>query len=44
MHHYERKKMCQYLVKWEGYPDSNNKWVNRDDMNTLEAINEYEKT
>ena len=25
-HHYGRKKQRQYLVKWKGYPDSDNEW------------------
>ena len=44
MRHYGRKKMCQYLVKWKGDPDSNNEWVNHKDMNAPEAINEYKRT
>ena len=41
--HYGRKKKCQYLVKWKGYPDSNNKWVDHADMHAPEAIKEYEE-
>ena len=44
MCHYGRKKKCQYLVRWKGYPDSDNKWVDHEDMNALEAINAYERT
>ena len=44
MCHYGRKKARQYLVKWKGYPDSDNEWVNREDMNAPEAINEYKRT
>src|ERR1700761_4001338 len=28
VHHYGRKKAQHYLVKWKGYPVSNNEWVN----------------
>ena len=41
MRHYGRKRKCQYLVKWKGYPDSDNKWVDHTDMNAPEAIKEY---
>jgi hypothetical protein len=27
-----RRQCLQYLVKWEGYPDSDNMWVNKDDV------------
>ena len=43
-HHYGRKKKRQYLVKWKGYPDSDNEWVENADMNAPEAIQEYEET
>ena len=43
MRHYRRKKKRQYLVKWKGYPDSDNEWVDHEDMNAPEAIQEYEK-
>ena len=42
--HYGRKKKRQYLVKWKGYPDSDNKWVDHTDMHAPEAIKEYEET
>ena len=38
MRHYGRKKKCQYLVRWKGYPDSDNKWVDHKDMNASEAL------
>ena len=43
MHHYGRKRKRQYLVRWKGYPDSNNEWVDHTDMNAPEAVQEYEK-
>ena len=42
--HYGRKKKRQYLVKWKGYPDSDNEWVDHTDMHAPEAIKEYEET
>ena len=42
--HYGRKKKSQYLVKWKGYPDSDNEWVDHTDMHAPEAIKEYEET
>src|SRR6266702_818086 len=27
-----RRQKLQYLVKWKGYPDSDNKWVNKKDV------------
>ena len=43
MRHYGRKRIQQYLVKWKGYPDSDNEWVSREDMSADEAIQEYEE-
>ena len=40
---YGRKKKRQYLVKWKGYPDSDNEWVYHVDMHAPEAIKEYEE-
>ena len=41
--HYRRKKKHQYLVKWKGYPDSDNEWVDHADMHAPEAIKEYKE-
>jgi hypothetical protein len=38
-----RGRKVQYLVKWKGYPDSDNEWVNWDDMNTDEALEDFRK-
>src|SRR6266568_2827718 len=37
-----RKK--QYLIKWKGYPDSDNEWVNHKDIHAPEAIREFESS
>ncbi len=37
-----RQRKLQYLVKWKGYPDSDNKWVNKKDVHVDEAIREFE--
>jgi hypothetical protein len=34
-------RKIQYLVKWKGYPDSDNKWVNWDDMHAEEALENF---
>jgi hypothetical protein len=33
----------QYLVKWKGYPNSDNEWVNWDDMHTDEALEKFKQ-
>jgi hypothetical protein len=38
-----RGRKVQYLVKWKGYPDSDNEWVNWDDMNADEALEDFRK-
>ncbi len=37
-----RKK--QYLIKWKGYPDSDNEWVDHKDVHAPEAIREFESS
>jgi hypothetical protein len=36
-----RRWRLQYLVKWEGYPDSDNMWVDKDDVFTDNKIWEF---
>jgi len=31
----------QYLIKWKGYPNSDNKWVNKNDVHASEVIREF---
>ena len=38
-----RGRKVQYLVKWKGYPSSDNQWVNWDDMHTKEALAEFRR-
>jgi hypothetical protein len=38
-----RGRKVQYLVKWKGYPDSDNEWVNWDNMHAEEALEEFRK-
>ena len=41
-HNYRRWKKKQYLVKWKGYPNSDNQWLDAKDMeNTQELIAEF---
>jgi hypothetical protein len=36
-----RRRCLQYLVKWEGYPDSDNMWVDKDDVSADDKIWEF---
>jgi hypothetical protein len=40
---YGRGHKVQYLVKWKGYTDSDNKWVDWDDMHADEALEEFKR-
>src|SRR6266702_2455793 len=39
--HFGRRRKLQYLIKWKGYPDSDNEWVDKKDIHTDEAIREF---
>jgi len=39
-----RGRKLQYLVKWKGYPDSENQWVDKDDIFADQALAEFEVT
>ncbi len=34
----------QYLIKWKGYPDSDNEWVDHKDIHTPEVIREFKNS
>ena len=38
-----RKRQVQYLVKWVRYPDSDNQWLNADQLTANEAIKDFKK-
>ena len=38
-----RQHKVQYLIKWKGYPDSENQWVNWDDLHADEALADFKK-
>ncbi len=40
---YGRRCTLQYLVKWKGYPNSDNKWINQKDVHAPEKIREFKK-
>ena len=41
---YGRGCKLQYLIKWKGYPDSDNQWVNWDDAKeSLDAIRDFKR-
>ena len=44
-HWYGRGCKLQYLIKWKGYPDSDNQWVNWDDAKeSLDAIRDFKRS
>ena len=44
----ERRKGCnkklEYLIKWKGYPSSENSWINESDLHAPELLAEYHST
>jgi hypothetical protein len=41
--HYGRGRKVQYLVKWKGYANSDNEWVDWNDMHMDEALEEFKR-
>jgi hypothetical protein len=41
--HHGRSGKIQYLIKWKGYPDSENQWVSWDDVNAPELLAEFKE-
>jgi hypothetical protein len=39
-----RRKRLQYLVKWKGYPDSDNMWVDKDDVFADDKVRSFKGT
>jgi hypothetical protein len=39
--HFGRRRRLQYLVKWEGYPDAENMWVDKDDVFADDKVQEF---
>ena len=39
-----RGRRLQYLVKWEGYPDSDNQWVDKDDVFADDKVREFKRS
>jgi hypothetical protein len=39
--HFGRRRHLQYLVKWEGYPDADNMWVDKDDVFADDKVQEF---
>jgi hypothetical protein len=39
-----RRQRLQYLVKWDGYPDSDNMWVDKDDVFADDKVQEFKQS
>ena len=39
-----RRRRLQYLVKWKGYPDSDNMWVNKDDVFADDKVQAFKES
>jgi hypothetical protein len=42
--HFGRRQRLQYLVKWEGYPDADNMWVDKDDVFADDKVQEFKNS
>jgi hypothetical protein len=38
-----RRRCLQYLIKWDGYPDADNMWVDKDDVFADDKVREFKK-
>ncbi len=41
---FSRRRKKQYLIKWKGYPDSDNEWVDKKNVHAPDAIREFENS
>ena len=39
-----RRLRLQYLVKWKGYPDSDNMWVDKDDLFANDKVRDFKES
>jgi hypothetical protein len=39
--YYGRKRTLQYLIKWKGYPESNNTWKAAGDVHAPDLVKAY---
>jgi hypothetical protein len=42
--YFGRRRRLQYLVKWEGYPDADNMWVDKDDVFADDKVREFKNS
>ena len=41
---FSRRWQLQYLVKWNGYPDSDNMWVDKDDVFAVDKVQTFKES
>jgi hypothetical protein len=41
--HHGKKKQLQYLIKWKGYPESNNTWEPEGNLQALHLVKDYHR-
>ena len=41
---FSRRQRLQYLVKWKGYPDSDNMWVDKDDVFVDDKVQSFKES
>ena len=41
---FSRRRQLQYLVKWKGYPDSDNMWVDKDDVFADDKVQTFKES